>query len=94
MGVQVWDSLQGLCSYIRGMLSSQAILKGILTEQSGAQTAAGSAVYTYFMRDISGMIGGIAFAALQVTYYQFWFALQTERSAALTAKADITAPLL
>ena len=48
------------------MLSSQAILKGILTDQSGAELAAGTAMYTYFMRDLSGMIGGIVFATLQV----------------------------
>lgn len=26
---QMWDTLQALCSYIRGLLSSQAILKGV-----------------------------------------------------------------
>lgn len=49
------------------MLSSQAILKGILNDQSGAEIAAGSAMYTYFMRDLSGMIGGIIFTAVQVS---------------------------
>lgn len=28
-GYQVWDSVQGLCSYVRGMLSSQAMLVGV-----------------------------------------------------------------
>ena len=50
------------------MLSSQAILQGILTDQSGTDIAAGSAMYTYFMRDLSGMIGGIVFAAVQVIH--------------------------
>lgn len=28
-GFQAWDTVQALCSYVRGMLSSQAILKGV-----------------------------------------------------------------
>jgi hypothetical protein len=64
--VQVWDSIQGLCSYIRGMLSSQAILSGLLPDNQGASATAGSAFMTFFMRDISGMLGGVLFAAIQV----------------------------
>ena len=63
--LQIWDSLQGLCSYIRGMLSSQAILSGLMPDQEGAAATAGSAFVTFFMRDISGMLGGVLFAAVQ-----------------------------
>jgi len=63
---QVWDSIQGLCSYIRGMLSSQAILSGLLPDQTGAAATAGSAFVAFFMRDVSGMLGGVLFAAIQV----------------------------
>lgn len=28
-GYQLWDSIQGLSSYVRGMLSSQAMLAGV-----------------------------------------------------------------
>ena len=61
----VWDSVQGLCSYIRGMLSSQAILRGIGVGNTSA--TAGSAVFHFFMRDFSGMLGGVLFAMLQAS---------------------------
>jgi 2-keto-3-deoxy-6-phosphogluconate aldolase len=28
-GYQAWDSVQALCSYVRGMLTSQALLTGV-----------------------------------------------------------------
>ena len=28
-GFQAWDSVQALCSYVRGMLTSQALLAGV-----------------------------------------------------------------
>ena len=61
----VWDSVQGLCSYIRGMLSSQAILRGIGVGNTSATT--GSAVFHFFMRDFSGMLGGVLFAMFQAS---------------------------
>ena len=29
LAFQAWDSIQALCSYVRGMICSQAILQGI-----------------------------------------------------------------
>ncbi|KAI8470668.1 MAG: vitamin B6 photo-protection and homoeostasis-domain-containing protein [Monoraphidium minutum] len=52
-----WHAVQGLSSYIRGILSSHAVLRGV-----GAATALG-AVFQFFVRDVTGMAGGIAFAA-------------------------------
>ena len=88
---QVWDSIQALSSYIRGMLSSQAILKGVgVGQQVNSSsflrifctcTADGcshclacllqaatplSAVFQFFLRDLTGMLGGMLFAFWQV----------------------------
>lgn len=62
--LQVWDSVQGVCSYVRGMLSSQAILQGVGVGRSAATTS--SAVFHFFLRDFSGMLGGVLFAMLNV----------------------------
>ncbi len=62
--LQVWDSLQGLCSYVRGMLSSHAILRGVGVGDTAATPI--SAVCHFFMRDFSGMLGGVLFAMLNV----------------------------
>lgn len=63
--VQLWDSIQGLCSYVRGMLSSQAILKGVGVGDTAATTS--SAIFHFFLRDFSGMIGGVLFAMMNVS---------------------------
>lgn len=63
MGFQVWDSLQAVASYIREMLTQQAILKGVGVGQQDASAL--SAVTAFFLRDLSGMVGGVAFATIQ-----------------------------
>ena len=63
MGFQVWDSLQAVASYIREMLTQQAILKGVGVGKQDASAL--SAVTAFFLRDLSGMVGGVAFATIQ-----------------------------
>ena len=63
MGFQVWDSLQAVASYIREMLTQQAILKGVGVGQQDASAL--SAVTAFFLRDLSGLVGGVAFATIQ-----------------------------
>ncbi|KAL4421380.1 hypothetical protein ABPG75_010671 [Micractinium tetrahymenae] len=63
LGYQLWDSIQGLSSYVRGMLSSQAMLAGVGVG-SAAATPLG-AVFQFFVKDMSGMVGGILFASTQ-----------------------------
>ncbi|KAK9855805.1 hypothetical protein WJX84_006945 [Apatococcus fuscideae] len=63
LAFQVWDSIQALSSYIRGMLSSQAILKGVGVGQQAATPL--SAVFQFFLRDLTGMLGGMLFAFWQ-----------------------------
>ncbi|KAL3158045.1 hypothetical protein ABBQ32_011654 [Trebouxia sp. C0010 RCD-2024] len=60
---QLWDSIQAVCSYVRGILSSQAMLTGVGVGQQAATPL--SAVFQFFLRDLSGMLGGVTFAFFQ-----------------------------
>jgi hypothetical protein len=60
---QAWDTLQAVCSYVRGMLCTQAVMRGIGVGSDHA-TAYG-AVFMFAVRDLTGMLGGIAFAHAQ-----------------------------
>lgn len=57
---QAWDTAQALCSYIRGCLTTAALLKGAGVGDSTA-TAAGAALQ-WAARDASAHVGGITFA--------------------------------
>lgn len=61
---QSWDTVQAISSYVRGMLSSKAIMTGIGVGQAAA-TAYG-AVFLFAVRDLTGMLGGLVFAHLEV----------------------------
>ncbi|XP_026377423.1 protein root UVB sensitive 3-like [Papaver somniferum] len=60
---QIWDSLQGLSTYIRMMLSTQALLSAIGVGEKSATVI--GATFQWFLRDFTGMLGGILF-----TFYQ------------------------
>uniref|UniRef100_A0A7C9AYB0 Protein root UVB sensitive/RUS domain-containing protein n=1 Tax=Opuntia streptacantha TaxID=393608 RepID=A0A7C9AYB0_OPUST len=60
---QLWDSLQGLSTYIRTMLSTQALLSAIGVGEKSATVI--GATFQWFLRDFTGMLGGIMF-----TFYQ------------------------
>jgi hypothetical protein len=66
---QAWDSLQGLCSYVRGVPSSAAVLAGLglgRAQAAGGQAAAAtplSAMTTFFWRDAAAMAAGAALAS-------------------------------
>ncbi|KAH7516082.1 hypothetical protein FEM48_Zijuj10G0097000 [Ziziphus jujuba var. spinosa] len=60
---QVWDLLQGLSTYIRTMLSTQALLSAIGVGEKSATVI--GATFQWFLRDLTGMVGGILF-----TFYQ------------------------
>jgi len=57
---QYYDSLQGLCSYLRGVVSTSAVLSA--TGVGDAQATAMSAAMTWAVRDGLGMIGGLIFS--------------------------------
>lgn len=56
---QIWDTLQGLSTYVRSMLSTQVLLGALGVGQLSA-TALG-ATFQWFIRDFTGMLGGILF---------------------------------
>lgn len=60
---QLWDSLQGLSTYIRTMLSTQALLSAIGVGEKSATVI--GATFQWFLRDLTGMLGGVLF-----TFYQ------------------------
>ncbi|GMH31186.1 hypothetical protein Nepgr_033029 [Nepenthes gracilis] len=60
---QIWDSLQGLSTYIRTMLSTQALLSAIGVGEKSATVI--GATFQWFLRDLTGMLGVILF-----TFYQ------------------------
>ncbi|GAQ84275.1 hypothetical protein KFL_001830030 [Klebsormidium nitens] len=60
---QVWDTLQGLSTYIRSMISTQVLLAGFGVGEA-SKTAAG-ATFQWFLRDFTGMLGGILFTLYQ-----------------------------
>ncbi|BDA41824.1 RUS1 family protein C16orf58 homolog [Coccomyxa sp. Obi] len=60
---QIWDSIQALCSYVRGMICSNAILTGIGVGKEAASPLV--AVFQFFLRDLAGMCGGVLFAFAQ-----------------------------
>eukprot|EP01018_Ginkgo_biloba_P006222 Gb_26344 [translate_table: standard] len=63
MPFQIWDSLQGLSTYIRCMLSTQALLSAIGVGETAATVI--GATFQWFLRDFSGMLGGILFTLYQ-----------------------------
>ncbi|CAM6093199.1 unnamed protein product [Calypogeia fissa] len=60
---QTWDTLQGLSTYIRSMLSTQALLGGIGVGETKATVV--GATFQWFLRDFTGMLGGILFTLYQ-----------------------------
>jgi hypothetical protein len=64
---QVLDTLQGVSSYVRGMLTSQALLQGIGVGSSVATPAA--ATLQLFTRDATGHVASLLFATTQSTSF-------------------------
>ncbi|CAN8305290.1 unnamed protein product [Cochlearia groenlandica] len=63
VGFQLWDTLQGISTYIKMMLSTQALLGAIGVGETSATVI--GATFQWFLRDFTGMLGGILF-----TFYQ------------------------
>ncbi|KAL6983341.1 Protein root UVB sensitive 3 [Sarracenia purpurea var. burkii] len=60
---QIWDSLQGLSTYVRTMLSTQALLSAIGVGEKSATVI--GATFQWFLRDLTGMLGGVLFTCYQ-----------------------------
>ncbi|KAJ8609969.1 hypothetical protein CTAYLR_008095 [Chrysophaeum taylorii] len=57
---QVWDSVQGLCSYVRGVISTSAVLTA--SGVGSAEATASAAALAWLARDGVGLIGSLAFS--------------------------------
>ena len=65
LAFQSWDTAQGMCSYVRGALTTRALLEGVGigdTDAVAAATAA-SATAQFVLRDVVGSLGAVLFAA-------------------------------
>lgn len=58
---QIFDSLQGLCSYLRGVVTSAHVLQA--AGVGNASATAWSAAVTWAWKDGVGLVGGLIFAA-------------------------------
>jgi hypothetical protein len=65
----MWDTLQAVSSYLRGLLCTQALLVGVGVGSSDA--SATSATLQWILRDGGGMIGGMLFAWSQSSNFGF-----------------------
>ena len=63
LSFQIWDTIQAMSSYVRGMLSTQAMLAGIGVGNATATPAA--AIVQFFYRDAVGLLASVLFAAFQ-----------------------------
>lgn len=63
-----WNALQALSSYVRGVLASAAVFEGLGVGAASATALA--AATTSAVRDITGTLGGIIFAAWQGTNFE------------------------
>ena len=67
MAYQICDSLQGLSSYLRGVVASSAVLEA--AGVGNAEATAMSAAMTWALRDGLGMVGGLAFSYTTSFYF-------------------------
>lgn len=62
LAFQFWDTMQAMCSYLRGVLATQSVLQSVGVGDDKATPLA--AALQWVLRDGSGMIGGLTFAYL------------------------------
>ena len=66
LAFQSWDTAQGLCSYVRGALTTRALLEGVgVGSDAVAAVSAASATAQFVLRDVVGSLGAVLFAATQ-----------------------------
>lgn len=64
---QIYDSIQGLCSYLRGVISTGAILTA--AGVGNAEATATSAAIQWAIKDGCGMMGGLLFSYYTSAYF-------------------------
>eukprot|EP01050_Picozoa_sp_SAG11_P003407 SAG11_NODE_192_length_12931_cov_5.747682_1_plen_120_part_00 len=63
LAYQMWDTIQAMCSYLRGVLATQALLEGVGVGKEDATSQA--AVMTWVLRDGASMIGALLFTSVR-----------------------------
>jgi hypothetical protein len=64
---QLYDGLQGLCSYWRGVVSAKAVFEA--AGVGNAEATALSAALSWALRDGTGMIGGLVYSYVASSYF-------------------------
>lgn len=64
---QLYDGLQGLCSYWRGVVSAKAVFEA--AGVGNAEATALSAALSWALRDGTGMIGGLTYSYIASSYF-------------------------
>ena len=64
---QMYDSVQGLCSYVRGTISTSAILT--VAGVGNAHATTWNAVIQWAMKDGMGMLGGLVFSYFTASHF-------------------------
>eukprot|EP01041_Mallomonas_annulata_P011319 gene11319-23683_t len=59
---QIWNIIQDLCSYLRGIMSTHAILEGMGVGRADVTTV--QATIQWILRDGASMLGGLLFTSL------------------------------
>mmetsp|Transcript_50715 Transcript_50715/g.122338 ORF Transcript_50715/g.122338 Transcript_50715/m.122338 type:complete len:513 (-) Transcript_50715:47-1585(-) len=67
---QLYDGLQGLCSYWRGVVSAQAVFQA--SGVGDANRTAFSAAMAWALRDGTGMIGGLLYSYIASHYFDVY----------------------
>lgn len=92
---QWYDSLQGLCSYLRGVVSTSAVLTA--AGVGNAEATAMGAAMTWAMKDGLGMIGGLLFSYVASPYFDAYvleFRLFADFINNVALTLDMMAPLV
>lgn len=63
LAFQWWDTIQGLCSYVRGVLCSNALFTGVGVGSTTASALSATAAFVF--KDLAGMLGSILFSYAQ-----------------------------
>ena len=64
---QTWNLIQDLCSYLRGIMSTKAVLEGLGVGRSDITSV--EATLLWILRDGASMIGGLLFTAFSSAYF-------------------------
>lgn len=91
---QIWDTLQALCSYLRGIIATAKLMEGMGVGSSEATPLAAAVLWV--LRDGAGMVGGLFFASVFAADFDQnvkWWRLFADLVNDLGLTLDMLAPL-